>query len=153
MDAGQVGERWENIVKLAARCGSVLAGAALIAGVIPATSASAAPRVERYCMGIVHEAPFYWVTEGCFIPNGDDITAEDSYADGLGSVTEWKTDYGRSDECYNGSGAGWTITCYYDMRETERVKIRSCTRRGVNASNTKCTSWSPWLSISTGNPA
>jgi hypothetical protein len=140
-------------VKLAARCGSVLGIAALIGGALPAASASAAPTVERYCVGIVHEAPFYFVTEGCFIPNGDDITAKDFRADGLRSVTEWQTDYGRSDECHNSSGAGWTITCYYDMRETERVKIRSCTRNGSSAPNTKCSAWSPWLSISTGNPA
>jgi len=118
---------------------------------LPATSASAA--VDQYCMGNVHEAPVYFVTEGCFIPDGDLITAKDLHSDGLRSVTEWETDYGRADECHNAYGEGWTVTCNYDMRETERVRLRSCTRNGANAPNTKCTVWSPWLSISTGNPA
>ncbi|MEU4219238.1 hypothetical protein [Actinoplanes sp. NPDC026623] len=101
----------------------------------------------------MHEAPFYWVTEGCFIANGDDITARDMHADGLRSVTGWQTDYGRSGECQNGQGEGWTVTCYYDMNETGRVKLRSCTRNGGTAPNTKCSSWSLWVSISTGDPA
>ena len=137
-------------MRLAVRCGSVLATAALIVGALPATPALA---IERYCMGLIHEAPVYFIAEGCFEAVGDEINARDQRADGLRAVTEWETDYGREGECHNALGEGWNVICNYDMREANRVRLRTCTRNGASAPNTKCTFWSPWLSISTGNPA
>lgn len=141
-------------MKLATRLGTVLAAAVLMVGVLPAASASASAAAAdgKYCMMNMDTYIDVWLTEGCFIGYDDQVMARDIYSDGMRSVTEWYTNYGRSGECHNTHGSGWSVYCDYDMSETGRVKFRSCARDGASAPNYDCTAWSPWISISTGEP-
>lgn len=136
-------------MRLATRLGTVLAAATLVVGGLPAASASAAAD-GKTCIANLHPTLDSWITEGCFVGYGDVVTAWDIAEDGMRSVTEWYTDYGRSGECHSALGEGWTVHCNYDMAETGRIKIRSCARNGASAPNWDCTSWSSWISISTG---
>ncbi|MDX3434226.1 hypothetical protein PV664_35835 [Streptomyces sp. ME01-18a] len=110
---------------------------ALVAGTVTSVPASAV-KIPN-CI----TAP---VAEGCFEPDGDDISVADDAADGKRTVVKWVTDYGRSGECQNTLGANTRATCYYDMQETGKVQLTLGLQNGDNGAFEKLGT-SPWFAI------
>ncbi|GAA3246615.1 hypothetical protein ACFO1B_49655 [Dactylosporangium siamense] len=142
-----------NAVRTAlGRAATTLGAALLITGALPATFAHADAPGE-YCRSNLDDYIDVWRGHGCFVSYGDKITVRDNMEDGLRVIVTWQTDYGRSDVCHNAKGFDTTVTCNYDMREDSRIRFEVCNRNGASGANLNCTTWTPWLSISTGKPA
>jgi hypothetical protein len=122
-------------MKKIARLAFLASMTAAIAGTITAAPAAAIP----HC--VISSA-----AEGCFEPVGDDITVYDYAADGKRSVVRWVTDYGRSGECQNYSGADTSATCYYDMAETGKVQLTLGLQDGADGAF-QTLGTSPWFPI------
>ncbi|WP_367323486.1 hypothetical protein [Streptomyces sp. HUAS ZL42] len=92
--------------------------------------------------------------EGAFQAEGDWVMAADLGEDGRSAVTRWETDYGRSGECKATGGAFTGKTeCNYDFAESGGFRMKVCLRNYSNDIGWEnCSTWTPWLSISTGNP-
>ncbi|MGX1267140.1 hypothetical protein RKD18_000334 [Streptomyces phaeoluteigriseus] len=91
--------------------------------------------------------------EGAFQADGDWIMANDLGEDHKSTVTRWETDYGREGECKATGGAfSGREECNYDFAEEHKVRIKVCLRNYSNDIGWEnCSTWTPWLSISTGN--
>lgn len=91
--------------------------------------------------------------EGAFQAEGDWIMANDIAADSKSVVTRWETNYGRDGEC-KATGGAFTgrEQCNYNFDEDYKVRIKVCLRDYSNDIGWEnCSTWSPWLSIATGN--
>lgn len=104
------------------------------------------------CQSVYVSNPGPVAGTGCFVGHGDKITVDDRAADGMRVVVDWKTVNGRTGECHNAMGAGnFTVICDYNLPESDRISFRVCTRNGENGANHRCTFWSAWISVSTGD--
>ncbi|MEV1011919.1 hypothetical protein [Streptomyces sp. NPDC049881] len=127
-------------MRLLARAATIAGSVALIAGGLSAGSASAASFCDHLQRG--------WGS-ACFESWGDLFKVRDGKADGYRVVAIWETDYGRSGECHNATGANpsnW-VTCNYDMKETGSVRFRVCLRDGATGLNQSCEFWTQWWDI------
>jgi len=93
-------------------------------------------------------------SQGHFQSNGDYIGTKDWAFDNKSAVTLWETDYGRTGECVDSTGAQDGVkACNYDMKESGHIRIKVCHRNYSTGSGyTTCSSWSQWLSIRDGGP-
>lgn len=88
--------------------------------------------------GISPDAQFYCVdnnhgAEACFQPYGDKVWVADYRANGYSAAAYWKTDYGRTGTCYDGTvDKNWHV-CDYNMREGRHITIWAVNvRRSTN---------------------
>jgi hypothetical protein len=91
--------------------------------------------------------------EGAFQADGDWIMANDIREDHRSTVTRWETNYGREGEC-KATGGAFTgrEECNYNFDEDYKVRIKVCLRNYSNDIGWEnCSTWTPWLSIATGN--
>ncbi|MEU2084578.1 hypothetical protein ABZ569_22280 [Streptomyces albus] len=133
--------KWEAHVK---RKAILLVGVALVAMAATPAEAVSFPQYP----GRVKNADF---SAGAFQSKGDYVGALDFAADGKSAVTRWKTDYGRSGRCWDTNGAqnGFTA-CNYNMKENRFIKFQVCHANYGSSSYSKCSEWSPWVSIRNG---
>ncbi|WP_217215347.1 hypothetical protein [Streptomyces sp. AC550_RSS872] len=107
-----------------------MATAAVSAGLLGTASPAHAVTTE-FCT-----QPFARAGVACFYSDGDKITVQDLWADGMRSVAMWTTSYGRSGECHDANGANNPPTvCDYDFRENSQVVIEVVRREGANGAN------------------
>ncbi|NUT47808.1 MAG: hypothetical protein HOV94_10950 [Saccharothrix sp.] len=85
------------------------------------------------------------VAEGCFISEGDHVTAWDKRADGLRVRVDWMTDYDRDGDCRDNNSDGGRVDCNFDMREDGRLKFQVELWDGDQRYAE--TGWTGWLSI------
>lgn len=133
-------------MRLTTRSATVAVAAVLAFAGMPAAAAYAAD--GQTCTYYTMDDVDHLTSRACFIGNGDYVSAKDNYADGHRAVAHWETNYGRSGECHNTMGAGWTVNCDYDFAETGKIRIKSCVQEGHV--HIDCTGWTGWIKVSTG---
>ncbi|MEJ3747806.1 hypothetical protein WEI85_31495 [Actinomycetes bacterium KLBMP 9797] len=122
-------------MRLTTRSATVAVAAALAFAGMPAAAAYAAD--GQTCTYYTMDDVDHLTSRACFIGNGDYVSAKDNYADGHRAVAHWETDYGRSGECHNTMGAGWTVNCDYDFAENGKIRSSPACRKATSTSTAR----------------